>query len=63
MFEISKMENCYGIKKLNIKNGTEFKKINLLFAPNGTFKTSFFNTLKEYSLGNIVGVTDRLTGK
>ncbi len=63
MFEISKMENCYGIKKLNINYGTEFKKINLLFAPNGTFKTSFFNTLKEYSLGNIVGVTDRLTGE
>ncbi len=63
MLKIDKMKNCYGIKELKMGNGAEFKKINLIFAPNGTFKTSFFNTLKEYSQGNLINVTDRLTGE
>ena len=45
-------ENCYGIKKLEHNFDFEKnidKKIYLIYAPNGTMKTSFADTLNDYS--------------
>ena len=48
------LENCYGIKKLNetidfTKRNSDGKNINacLIYAPNGTMKTSLANTFKD----------------
>jgi len=44
-------ENCYGIKKLQYEFDFSTKKIYSIYAPNGTMKTSFAKTLKDFSLG------------
>lgn len=43
-------ENCYGIKKLNYEFDFSTKRIYSIYAPNGTMKTSFAKTLKDFSL-------------
>lgn len=43
-------ENCYGIKKLKYEFDFSTKKIYSIYAPNGTMKTSFAKTLKDFSL-------------
>jgi len=43
-------ENCYGIKKLEYSFDFSTKKIYSIYAPNGTMKTSFAKTLKDFSL-------------
>ena len=42
-----KLENCYGIKKLN--HEFDFLKCHtfVIYAPNGVMKTSFANTFKD----------------
>lgn len=42
-------ENCYGIKKLKDEFDFSTKKIYSIYAPNGTMKTSFAKTLKDFS--------------
>ncbi|EKT3957122.1 hypothetical protein JE950_001767 [Flavobacterium psychrophilum] len=46
-----KLENCYGIK--NLENDFDFssKKVFSLYAPNGSMKTSFAKTFKDFSSG------------
>jgi hypothetical protein len=41
-------ENCYGIKKLVYDFDFSSKKIYSIYAPNGTMKTSFAKTLKDF---------------
>lgn len=56
-------ENCYGIHKLNMTFGFEKEKNTILiYAPNGTMKTSFANTMKNYSQGDnaVTKICDRL---
>ena len=44
------LENCYGIKKLNHTfNFSNGKNTHLIYAPNGTMKTSFAKTMKFLS--------------
>lgn len=43
------LENCYGIKKLDYEFDFTTKKIYSIYAPNGTMKTSFAKTLKDFS--------------
>ena len=43
------LENCYGIKKLDYLFDFSTKKIYSIYAPNGTMKTSFAKTLKDFS--------------
>ena len=43
-------ENCYGIKKLKYEFDFSTKKIYSIYAPNGTMKTSFAKTLRDFSL-------------
>lgn len=43
-------ENCYGIKKLRYEFDFSTKRIYSIYAPNGTMKTSFAKTLKDFSL-------------
>lgn len=54
-------ENCFGIKKL--KKDFKFDKshIQLIYAPNGTMKTSFANTMKYIETGKNKPI-DRLNG-
>lgn len=42
-------ENCYGIKKLDYEFDFSTKRIYSIYAPNGTMKTSFAKTLKDFS--------------
>jgi len=53
-----KLENCYGIKKLNVE--FDFSKGNVVsvYAPNGVMKTSFANTFKDVFGGK--ETTDRI---
>lgn len=44
------LHNCHGIKSLNHSFDFRDKPI-IVHAPNGTFKTSFCNTIKDYNLG------------
>lgn len=44
------IENCYGIKKLVYDFDFSSKKIYSIYAPNGTMKTSFAKTLKDFSM-------------
>ena len=55
------LKNCYGIK--NLKHEFDFKKKNtiILYAPNGTMKTSFSNTFKDISNGSLP--KDRITNE
>lgn len=59
---INKMENAFGIKKMsiNVQNGKQLKNV-VIYAPNGTFKTSFAKTFD--SLSKNERVFDRLTGE
>jgi hypothetical protein len=57
---INKMENAFGIKKLSINVGNQKQLKNVaIYAPNGTFKTSFSKTFNNLSKNE--RVFDRLT--
>lgn len=44
-----KFENCYGIKKLEKDFDFSSRKVFSIYAPNGSMKTSFAKTFKDYS--------------
>lgn len=44
-----RFENCYGIKSLSHDFDFSNKKVFSIYAPNGTMKTSFAKTCKDYS--------------
>ncbi len=44
-------ENCYGIKKLETSFDFTSKKVFSIYAPNGSMKTSFAKTFKDFSNG------------
>lgn len=44
--------NCYGIKKLNYEFDFNTNNACIIYAPNGTMKTSFTKTIKDIKLGN-----------
>ena len=46
-----KLENCYGINNLETIFDFKKKNANLIYAPNGSMKTSFTKTFKDYSEG------------
>lgn len=46
-----KLENCYGITKLNHTIEFNNKKGYLIYAPNGTMKSSFAKTFEDISKG------------
>lgn len=48
-----KLENCYGIKKMEYEFNFETKKACLIYAPNGTMKTSFAKTCLDISKDRI----------
>ncbi|MBK5262506.1 MAG: hypothetical protein JJE17_08060 [Peptostreptococcaceae bacterium] len=54
------LENCYGIKKMNHTLDFSQNNISVIYAPNGTMKTSFANTFKDLSNGKIP--SDRVYG-
>jgi hypothetical protein len=43
--------NCYGIKKIDFKFDFSKKNVFAVYAPNGTMKTSFAKTCKDYIAG------------
>lgn len=43
MIEIKKIKNSYGLTELNMCGNNKFHKNTYIYAPNGTFKTSFSN--------------------
>jgi hypothetical protein len=45
------LENCYGIRALNVELDFTKKKANIVYAPNGMMKTSFAQTFKDLSEG------------
>lgn len=47
-----KFENCYGIKKLVKDFDFSARKVFSLYAPNGSMKTSFAKTFKDFSSGS-----------
>lgn len=55
------LESCHGIKSLNYTFDFSNNKPYIIHAPNGTFKTSFCNTINEYSSG--VDSKDLITGE
>lgn len=61
MLEINEMKNFYGVKELKLGNQNEFKKINLIFAPNGTFKTSFYQGFENIQENKEQEIRDRIT--
>ncbi|MFV0379766.1 MAG: hypothetical protein ACK5KQ_02930 [Anaerorhabdus sp.] len=61
MLQINEMKNFYGIKELKLGNQNEFKKINLIFAPNGTFKTSFYKGFENIQENREQEIKDRIT--
>lgn len=44
--------NCYGIKKLDYEFNFTSNNACIIYAPNGTMKTSFTKTVKDLKLGN-----------
>lgn len=50
---VVKIENCYGIKKLDYTFGFESGKPIIIHASNGVMKTSFLKTLKDINVGQI----------
>ena len=46
-----KFENCYGIRKLEKDFDFSTRKVFSLYAPNGSMKTSFAKTFKDFSSG------------
>jgi ABC-type cobalamin/Fe3+-siderophores transport system ATPase subunit len=53
-----KLENCYGIRKLNIEFDFSEKNVVSIYAPNGIMKTSFAKTFKDVFAGT--ETTDRI---
>ncbi|XMB67328.1 AAA family ATPase [Mycoplasmatota bacterium zrk1] len=51
MIDVRKLKNAYGIRKINFNIGDNNDKNLLIYAPNGTFKTSFAKTLKKLTDG------------
>ena len=47
---IVNLENCYGINKLEHEFDFQHGRSISIYAPNGTMKTSFAKTLKDFSL-------------
>lgn len=45
------LENCYGIRKLNTELDFSNKRAQLIYAPNGSMKSSFALTFYDHSLG------------
>ena len=53
-------ENCFGIKKFSKDlDFTQHRSI-LIYAPNGTMKTSFSNTMRLLSQGKANKINDRI---
>jgi hypothetical protein len=50
-----KLENCYGIKKLDSEFDYTRKKVFVVYAPNGIMKTSLAKTFQDLSKGEISG--------
>lgn len=46
-----KFENCYGIKKIETSFDFSVGKVYSIYAPNGSMKTSFAKTFKDFSNG------------
>ena len=55
------LKNCYGIKKLEHEFDFKNKNAIILYASNGTMKTSFSNTFKDISNGDVP--EDRVTNQ
>ena len=53
-----KLENCYGIKKMNTELDFSEGNVFSVYAPNGVMKTSFAKTFKDIS--NSIETTDRV---
>jgi len=53
-----KLENCYGIRKLNVEFDFSKENVVSVYAPNGVMKTSFAKTFKDVSSGT--ETTDRI---
>ena len=53
-------ENCFGIKKIVQDFSFEKSNIQLLYAPNGSMKSSFAKTMKCMELGNKDKPEDRI---
>src|SRR5574344_1528428 len=53
-------ENCFGIKKFSETLDFRQQKCVLIYAPNGTMKTSFAETLRLIGAGKTNQVKDRL---
>lgn len=47
------LSNCYGIKRLHFTFDFSRKNVFTVYAPNGTMKTSFAKTCKDYLTGNV----------
>ena len=45
------LENCYGIKKLNIKFDFSEQRVYAIYAPNGVMKSSLAQTFEDESVG------------
>ncbi|PIQ87472.1 MAG: hypothetical protein COV74_00630 [Candidatus Omnitrophica bacterium CG11_big_fil_rev_8_21_14_0_20_45_26] len=45
------LKHCYGIKDLNIEFDLAAEKMFVVYAPNGTMKTSFAESMRDYSIG------------
>jgi len=52
------LENCYGIRKMDAEFDFSKKSAQLIYAPNGTMKSSFAKTFKDHSLKE--GSSDRI---
>ena len=46
-----KLENCYGINKMDVEFDFSTCHMNLIYAPNGSMKTSFSNIFQRLSIG------------
>lgn len=55
------LENCYGIKKLQEKLDFSARKLIVIYAPNGSMKTSFSKTFHDLSIDQ--PSEDRIHGK
>lgn len=59
---LKKVENAFGIKSLHLNLENDKKMFQeLIYSKNGSFKTSFSNTLYNLSNGTLENVFDRLT--
>lgn len=52
MIDIKKLENVFGIKRLEVEK--PFEKLNVIYAPNGTAKSSIADAIKNVSIGESV---------